>query len=95
MADIVGTEIPGDDSFSLLPVFMGGNGTRKEAVHQSAHGMLALRRGPWKLIDGQGSGGFTRIDTPAGDPPRQLYNLDNDPGETINQFKDRPEIASH
>ena len=94
MADIVGSEIRGEDSFSLLPVFMGGNGTRREAVHQSVHGMLALRRGPWKLIDGQGSGGFTRVDTLAGDPPRQLYNLDVDPGETMNQFEDRPEIAS-
>lgn len=94
MADIVGTEIRGEDSFSLLPVLMGGNGTRKEAVHQSVHGMLALRRGPWKLIDGQGSGGFTKVDTLAGDPPRQLYKLDVDPGETMNQYEDRPEIAS-
>ena len=74
MADIVGTDIRGEDSFSLLPVLMGNNGTRNEAVHQSVHGMLALRRGPWKLIDGQGSGGFTKVDTLAGDPPRQLYN---------------------
>ena len=94
MADIVGTEIRGEDSFSLLPVFMGGNGTRKEAVHQSVHGMLALTRGPWKLIDGQGSGGFTRYDTLAGDPPGQLYNLNTDPGETTNQYEDQPEIAS-
>ncbi|MCY4673726.1 MAG: arylsulfatase [Bacteroidetes bacterium] len=94
LADIAGIETRGEDSFSLLPVFMGNSGTRKEAVHQSIHGMLALRRGPWKLIDGKGSGGFTRLDTLADDPPRQLYNLDDDPGETINRYEDRPEIAS-
>jgi len=94
LADIAGIETRGEDSFSLLPVFMGNSGTRKEAVHQSIHGMLALRRGPWKLIDGKGSGGFTRLDTLAGDPPRQLYNLDDDPEETINRYEDRPEIAS-
>ena len=94
VADIVGAEYQGEDSFSLLPIFLGDSGTRKEAVHQSFNGMLAVRQGPWKLIDGQGSGGFTNVNIPPDAPPRQLYNLDEDPGEMINQYNAYPDVAA-
>jgi len=93
LADIVGSEHRGEDSSSLFPIFLGGSGSRKEAVHQSFHGLLAIRQGDWKLIDGQGSGGFTYVDVPPDAPPGQLYNLNEDPGETMNQYDAYPDIA--
>lgn len=55
-------------------------GTRP-VVHQSANGMLAIRRGPWKLICGTGHGGFQEIKEPVCPADPQLYRLDHDPGE--------------
>jgi len=53
--------------------------------------MLAIRRGPFKLICGKGSGGWT---AGGDDQPAQLYNLDADPGETTNLLSTRPQLAS-
>ena len=81
------------DSFSHLDVLTGTStsSARTNAVHQSIAGMLALRHGPWKYIAGKGSGGFTRVDTSAADPPAQLYNLDSDPAERHNLFVSHPD----
>lgn len=52
--------------------------------------------GPWKLIDGLGSGGFSqpsRVQPGPGDPEGQLYNLDADPAETNNLFAEQPQIV--
>jgi arylsulfatase A len=59
--------------------------------------MFAIRQGPWKLILGRGSGGFTQPSslTPApGEPEGQLYYLDDDPGETTNLYQERPDIVA-
>lgn len=95
-ADLVDASDNALDSFSFLSILTGRTpgDLRKEAVHQSVHGMLALRRGPWKLIDGKGSGGFTQVDTLATDPPRQLYNLDTDPVEQVNLYESHPDTAA-
>ena len=56
-------------------------------VHHSGDGMFALRLGRWKLIEGLGSGGFTkpkRVEPPEGAPGVQLYDLELDPSETRN-----------
>ena len=58
--------------------------------------MFAIRQGPWKLIEGRGSGGFSeprRIEPGPGEPPGQLYNLAEDPAETNNLYLDRPDIV--
>jgi len=94
-ADITGTDHQGEDSFSLYPVLLGGETSRKEAVHQSFWGMLAITQGDWKLIDGQGSGGFTSNNIPPDAPPRQLYNLNDDPSESMNLYETYPEIATN
>lgn len=53
-AEILGAKLPdnaGEDSFSLLPLFKGNNQpVRETAVNQSVKGLMAVRRGPWKLI---------------------------------------------
>ena len=56
------------------------------AMH-SGSGFRVCRVGPWKLIDGLGSGGFSepkRVEPQAGQPAVQLYHLGDDPTESHN-----------
>jgi arylsulfatase A-like enzyme len=92
IAEILGASLPpdaGEDSFSLLPLLQGkDHPVRENAVSASMSGLPSLRWGSWKLILGQGSGGWT----PGGDDePVQLYNLDGDLGETTNLAADYPD----
>ncbi len=97
--DILGNdpkEAPGEDSYSILPVLLGKAKTvpgQNAVVHESSHGMFAVRQGPWKLIEGRGSGGFSvpQFYTPKpGEPKGQLYNLATDPSETQNIYQEDP-----
>ncbi|MCF6283632.1 MAG: sulfatase-like hydrolase/transferase [Candidatus Hydrogenedentes bacterium] len=102
-AAVVNTPLPsgaGSDSFNFLPELLGEQ-PNKQAVRdqlaiQSANGYMTLRVGPWKYIDGLGSGGFTKPNrikpTPDG-PKGQLYNLDDDPGEMKNLYLDNPNVV--
>ncbi|MFV1995276.1 MAG: arylsulfatase, partial [Verrucomicrobiales bacterium] len=109
-AAIVGAELPADaaeDSFNFLPVLTGSRPedepVRTHTLHQTIRLALAIRRGPWKYLDHTGSGG-NRYDQPmlkgfrlrekAPDAPAQLYNLDDDPGETTNLYFQHPEIVA-
>ncbi len=98
-AELLGEKLPdgaAEDSFSLWPAWKDPSrapGLRPHLIHHSGSGMFALREGPWKLIEGKGSGGFTRIKPAADDPPGQLYHLGEDPGETRNQYREKPEIV--
>jgi arylsulfatase A-like enzyme len=95
-ADICGTKLPDDagpDSFSFLPVLEGvqpvDKPIRAPIVMQagSAATMMMIRSGDWKLINGLGSGGFTKpssVKPKPGEPAMQLYNLRTDPAETTN-----------
>lgn len=67
---------------------------RTAGVLHSLDGMFAYREGPWKLIEGRGSGGFTepkRVEPAEGEPDGQLYHLERDPGETENLWLSEPE----
>ncbi len=94
LAAVVGAELPpnaGEDSFSLLPVWQGVDKPVREcAVNQSSGGLPSIRKGQWKLIFGKGSGGWSRG---GDDLPGQLYDLDNDIGETNNLFSAKPEVV--
>jgi len=97
VAAIVGHTLPSDaaeDSFNLLPTLRDPRqSVRDDLVHHSGGGMFAIRRGPWKLIAGRGSGGWTRVKAAANDPPGQLYNLDEDPTEQHNVHAQHPEVV--
>ncbi|MEQ1904193.1 MAG: arylsulfatase [Pirellulaceae bacterium] len=95
-----------EDSFDLLPALLGNANaaqTRPYTLHQTINLSLAIRSGPWKYLDHRGSGGnnydkgelqrFALLDT-APEAPGQLYNLDTDPGETVNLYFQHPEIVS-
>lgn len=99
-AALVGAELPhnaAEDSFNVLPVLLGDHSEdepiRPPVVVPAMTGMLSICSGPWKLIDGLGSGGFSqprRLEPEPGDPTGQLYHLDDDPGETKNLWQQEP-----
>ena len=87
----------GPDSFNVLPALLGrklDDSPRRPRVMQSGgiSGMLAIREGPWKLIDGQGGGGYRDGNAKPGESP-QLYNLAQDPGEKTDVYAQHPETA--
>lgn len=100
LAALAGATVPdgsAEDSRDQSAILLGRSPEtpiRESVVHHSLDGMFAVRKGPWKLIEGLGSGGFTaprRIEPAPGEPPGQLYNLADDPGETRNLYADYPE----
>jgi len=106
-ASIVGAELPNDaaeDSFDFLPVLLGDSdrAVREFTLHQTISLALAIRSGKWKYLDHRGSGGnrytegrLTDLDLPnaAPDAPGQLYDLEEDPGETTNLYERYPEVV--
>jgi arylsulfatase A-like enzyme len=88
------------DSFSFAAELLGKNADadeiRPSLPLQSGGGHRTMRRGPWKLILGLGSGGFSvprKRKPEPGEPPGQLYNLDLDPAEERNLYAEHPEIV--
>ena len=101
LADITQTPLPKDgaeDSFSFLLALKGKEikSERKGVVHHSASGHFAYREGKWKLLLAKGSGGWTsprENQMPIGSPIAQLYDLEQDPGETNNLFEKETVVA--
>lgn len=91
------TEEEGPDSFSFYPELTGtkrSSAARTELVMETGSKLKMIRsvddRGDWKLIDGLGSGGFSkpsRIKPTASGPTAQLYDLKNDTAETMNKLQ--------
>jgi arylsulfatase A-like enzyme len=94
-AEVVDAPLPvsaGEDSHSLLPLLRGDHQPiRDTAISQSSQGLLALRKGPWKVIFGPGSGGWTKGND---EYPAQLYNLSEDLAETNNLYAQRTDVAT-
>ncbi len=85
----------GPDSFSILPLFRGQNDAfhRAPIIHQSHRGMFAVRKGKWKLVLGNGSGGRAK---PAGTPfkrPYRLFDMSKDLDESNNLIEEYPDVA--
>ena len=101
IAEVVGSTLPEDaaeDSISMASTWLGrpSRDRRTSIVHHSGAGLFAFRKGDWKLILGDGSGGFSaprgRILSPEGeDGPTQLYLLSEDPRERRNLADMRPD----
>lgn len=83
----------GPDSYNVWPLINGsGKVARPSIIHHSNEGMFAIRKGKWKFIDGNGSGGWSpnkRDDNAAG----QLYDMENDESETTNVYDKYPEVV--
>lgn len=92
IAGILDVKLPrdvGQDSFNILPALRGAplqEPIRKLTVLQgdSRDDALAVRSGPWKLIESNASRGGKQHD---------LYDLVNDPGETKNIAAEKPEVV--
>jgi arylsulfatase A-like enzyme len=82
-AGLLGMDLPADsatDSRNILPVLLGENSNLTDGpVLEHAARRLALRQGRFKYIP------------PVNGRGAELYNLDNDPGETANLAKMMPE----
>jgi arylsulfatase A-like enzyme len=91
------TENSGEDSQSILPIILADKANYQEPiaiVHHSSKGFFAVRKGPWKLIDKLGSGGFSEpvvIKPKPNEAPGQLYNLELDPSEKQNLYATEPD----
>ncbi len=88
-----------EDSFDIRPALFAKTDSKKEKpihdhlVHHSGNGLFAIRQGPWKLILGRNSGGFTQYRPPADAPAGQLYNLESDPAEKNNVYNQHPDLV--
>jgi arylsulfatase A-like enzyme len=92
----------GEDSYNLLPLLLRTQEKeplREATVHHSINGDFSLRSGEWKLLLSPGSGGWS-YPRPGRDtlalstlPPIQLYNMQTDPAETDNLYRQHPEIT--
>ncbi len=83
----------GEDSFSFLSVLFNGlPSNRSSMIHHSSKAMFAIRDRGWKLIDGQGSGGFTESSSEVGgtSAPGQLYWIESDNIESNNYYLEKP-----
>lgn len=102
-ASITGYELSdeeGPDSFdfskALIDKESAQTPVRTSLVMRSGSGMMTVRHGDWKLIDGLGSGGFSKprkVKPEPNGPTAQLYNLADDLGENRNLFLEKPEKA--
>lgn len=102
-AEIAGAKLPenaGEDSVSILPALLGKTETplRETLISHSINGSFAIRKGRWKLELCPDSGGWG--DPKPGSkeasdlPPVQLYDMVNDPGETMNEAATHPGILA-
>ena len=111
-ADIVGVELSenvAEDSYSMLNVWLGNQGekpVRQYLLQQTNSLAMSIRKGHWKYLDHQGSGGNNydregewgmkpyRLEDTDPEAPGQLYDLENDPGETVNLYSQYPEMVA-
>lgn len=103
IADIVGAKIPenaAEDSFSLYPQIKNPNSNQnldRAVIHHSFTGHFAIREGAWKLNMLRGSGGSLKpviIQPDLGEAIFELYDMENDPGETKNLFFEHPKVVN-
>ena len=83
-ASLAGAKIPENkklDGVDILPLLLHGKKLPQRTVFWKIGNNSAIRKGPWKLVL-------------HGEDAPELYNLDDDIGETINLSKKHPEIVS-
>ncbi len=88
--NLAGNDAP--DSFNVLPALLGESPTGRDHVVEQA-GASGLRQGSWKYIEprkGPRINGKTGIET-GNAPEDQLYDLENDLGETKNVAGQQPD----
>lgn len=99
-----GVEVPataGEDSYNILPALLGENLSepiREATIATAGNGVFAIRQGRWKLELTGSTGGYGRIPeaevAAQGLPLVQLYDLENDVGETNNVYAEYPDVVN-
>lgn len=98
-ADVVGDRRDlesGEESVSILPVLQGNEVTPRNTLVFDGTRFDGVRQGKWKYMPKLGSGGFStpHVRKPGpGEPAGQLYNIEEDPGETDNVYAEHPDIV--
>lgn len=99
-ASVTGYELAdneGEDSYNILPLITQPSYTqpiREAIVHHSIDGSFAIRQGKWKLLLASYSGGWSEPVKPQpGKEIFQLYDLENDLGETQNLYLTYPDVV--
>jgi arylsulfatase A-like enzyme len=102
VADITGVKLPNvaaEDSASFRRILTGGIAPAHHLafVFHSIDGDFAVLEDKWKLILCPGSGGWSlpAKSVPPGAPPVQLYNMHDDPSESNNIARQRPDLVEH
>jgi arylsulfatase A len=101
IADIIGYTLPDNadvDSYSLYPLMINGTDYQSEraVIHHSFTGHFAIRQGKWKLNMLRGSGGSLQpklYEPKEGEALYELYNIEEDPGETTNLYFEYPDVV--
>jgi len=89
VAGVLGAKLPpqgaAEDSYDMSPTWLGvehKTPIRPNMIVHSADGVFAIRRGPWKWIEGAPAKGAEAPRARADEFHAQLYNLDQDIAET-------------
>lgn len=103
VAAVVETPLPGagagaEDSVNFLPALLGQKAAkqaRETMIVHSSDGVFAIRKGPWKYIEGVPVDGTSTASRKAhGDQFKaMLYNTDEDLAETKDVKAEHPEVA--
>jgi len=101
-AAVVGEKLPAaaigaEDSHDALPAFLGqpSKPARESLIVHSSDGVFAIRKGPWKWIEGVPVDGIkTGVAKMRSEEFKaQLYNTKDDPSETRDVSSEHPGIA--
>ncbi len=102
-AALVGDTLPpadqaAEDSYNILPAIVGASSDqplRPDMIVHSADGVFAIRKGPWKWIEGNPVDDILpgARKARAAEYHAQLYNLKDDPAETKNVAAEHPDVA--
>ncbi len=97
-AAVVGETLPAagtaaEDSYNVLPALLGQSAkpARSDIIVHSSDGVYAIRKGPWKWIEGVPAAGIKRKASP--EFKAQLYNTQEDPAETRDVTAQNPEVV--
>ncbi len=97
LAEITEAELApdaGEDSISFVSSLLQSSKESPRQMMIQHHSASVVRDGKWKLINHLGSGGFSppqKIKAEKNGPQGQLYNLDEDLGETTNLWLQDPD----